>query len=53
MASEELQKAVDIKTINKTGAIDILHSIGKWNKLLLYHGQDLFIFHSMLVIDYF
>lgn len=25
---EELQKAVDIKSVNKPGAIDILHSIG-------------------------
>jgi len=26
---EELQKAIDIKTVNQTDAIDILHSIGK------------------------
>jgi len=25
---EELQKALDIKTTNRNGAIDILHSIG-------------------------
>ena len=32
MANEELQKAIDIKVINKPGAIDILHSIGNKNE---------------------
>ena len=40
MATEELQKAIDLKSTNKPGSIDILNSIGKQFDAFLFMYQN-------------